>query len=346
MKYWWIIAVVVIFIAYVVVRVVKQSSAVDTKRQNIPLVKMELPRQEKIVYSLTYSGDVSAVQQAGIYSKVTGNLEKLYTDIGQSVKSGQLLALIDTTELEQQLLQASAAFHNARANNERNIGLYKENLASKQDLDNTQATYEIDSANYEDAKLKLDYAHITAPFTGIITKRFFDEGALINANNAILFNLMDLSTVKVVVNVLEKDVSSVRIGMPATLTVDTYPGKSFSGTVRRSSEALDVATRTMAMEIWVPNNDGTLKPGMFATVTVDIGTNENGLTIPTQALINSDAGYSLFTVANGVAKKKMVKIGRELDTRSEVLSGITDSDSVVVVGAQFCRDGGPVSAQR
>ena len=147
--------------------------------------------------------------QAGIFSKVSGNLESIYTDMGSNVFSGQLLATIDSTELYQQFQQTNATYQNARMTFDRVQQLIDKNLASKQDLDNADAAMKVAKANYEAAATRLSYARIIAPFSGIITKRFLDPGALVAANNATLFTLMNLDRIKIIVNVPEKDVQFI-----------------------------------------------------------------------------------------------------------------------------------------
>jgi membrane fusion protein (multidrug efflux system) len=202
------------------------------------------------------------------------------------------------------------------------------------------------SANYDNARTRLSYARITAPFAGIITKRYLDAGALVNANNATLFTLMDLDNVKISVNVLEKDIALIVAGKKAAVTVDAYPGKTYEGTITRSSQAIDPATRTMAVEIVIPNGDHSLKPGMFASVILKIDEHPDALTIPTPAVLRDGRGQYVYISDNSIAKRIPVVVGTEQGPRLEILSGLVGTEQVITTGQQMVKDGGPIIIQK
>jgi len=304
------------------------------------------PRREDVTYNLQFTGDVLPILQASIFSRVSGNLEKIFVEMGDVVRQDQLLALIDTTELYQQYQQAAAAFQNARLSYDRARELFDRNLGSKQDQDNTEAVAKIAEANYALAATKLGYAKITAPFAGIITRRFLDPGALVSPGSTTLFTLMDLDRVKVIIHVLEKDIPRVTHGKPALVTVGAVPGQKFTGEITRYSEAVDPDTRTMAVEIDISNADHRLKPGMFANVNLIVDRHENALTIATPAILQDDLGNFGYVVRADTAWKARITPGAELDTRTEILSGISDTTAqVITAGQQFAKDGGPVTIQ-
>ncbi len=346
MKYVWLLIVLIILGSVIFWRIKSRTDPVDAKRQNSVQVKADLPKSDTIVYTLNYTGDVASMQQANIYAKVTGNIEKIFVNIGESVKEGQLLALIDTTELSQSYMQSLATFENARLTYNRVSGLFDQKLASKQDFDNSKTAFDIAKANFESTKLRLSYAWICAPFSGVITKRYFDQGAMVTSTNTILFNLMDANSMKLTIELLEKDIALVKSGMPVTISVDAFPGKKYSGIVSRFSEAIDPATRTMDTEIRVPNVGRELKPGMFARAAIVVDRHENALTIPTQAIAKNESGATIFTVSNGIAKRVKIEVGKEQGTISEVTKGIDAEDSVITVGMQSVRDGGKVNVQK
>ena len=336
----------IVVLGLLIFRIFFGNAGQENRRAPAPLVKVEKPTLENIAYTLRYTGNVAAAQQATIFSKVSGTLEHVYTDMGTAVRRGQLLALIDTTELYQQYQQASATFQNAQLNYRRTKDLFEQNLVAKQDLDNADATAKIARANYEAAGTRLDYAHITAPFAGYITRRFLDPGALVATTNASLFTLMDLDNLKIIINVLEKDIPQVAQGKQATITVDAFPGKEFSGVVTRYSEAVDLSTRTMAVEIDIANREHILKPGMFANVTLVIGERKGALTVPTVALLKDDQGYYLYTAVADTARRIRTRIGTEQNGRTEVLGGLDTSKAVITTGQQFVKDRGPVTIQQ
>lgn len=349
-----IVSVIVLaLIVFIVARFSSIGNSADARRSNIPIVKTEKVVRENVEYNLQFNGDVIAIQQANIFSKVSGNLDRVFVDMGARVRRNQLLAVIDSTELYQQVQQTAATYANARIIYQRNEELLKQNLIAKQDRDNAEAAMKVALANYDNAKTKLSYARITAPFSGFITKRFLDPGALVNSNNSTLFTLMDLDSVKVIVNVLEKDIPRISIGKKAIVTVDAFPGRTYDGTITRLSEAVDLSTRTMAVEIDIPNNDLSLKPGMFATVTLIVTQHPNAVTVPTYALMKDNAGQFVFALSSqgspsdsNTAKKIRVETGIEVGTRTEITSGLTGDETIITTGQQFLHDGSPVIVQQ
>ena len=336
-------AVLLLVILFLLWKIGGKSASSDARRPTGALVQLEPVAYETVRYTLELNGDILPNQQATIFSKVAGTLERIYVDMGDRAEEGQMLALIDTTELAQQFQQASATYQNAMLTYKRMKELSEQNLVSRQDLDNSEAAMKVAKANNDGAKTRLGYAHITAPFSGHVTKRFLDAGASVTANNVTLFTLMDLEAMKVIVNVQEKDVPTITIGREAAVTVDAYPGREFRGRIARFSNALDLATRTMAIEVDIPNKDHLLKPGMFATVVILVDEHPNAATVPTQCLLRDDHGSFLFTVQDGTAKRRNVTIGIEQKARTEVLSGLQGVDSIVTTGQQFLKDGAPVT---
>jgi RND family efflux transporter MFP subunit len=341
-----VLPVVILLASVLAYKILTRDDAASTRRQNIPLVKTGTPVRQTMQYVLQFTGDMIPVLQANIFSKVSGNLERVYVDMGTQVRRNQLLALIDTTELYQQYQQASATYQNAKITYDRTKELVEQNLVSNQEIDNADAAMKISKANFETARTRLGYAGITAPFAGSITKRFLDPGALVSSNNSILFTLMDLNMMKVVINVLEKDIPLIMLGKKAVITVDAFPGKEFYGSVTRYSEAVDLSTRTMAVEIDIPNSGHTLKPGMFANVILVVDVHRNALTLPSDAILNDDTGTFVFVAASDTARRLNVKTGMEQGARTEVLSGLDGSEPVITTGQQFVKDGRPVSIQQ
>lgn len=340
------IVIVVALLAVAAYKILSDRPSSEMRRQNIPAVTVEKPKREKVTQRIQLTGDVIPVQQASIFSKVSGTLDRMYVNIGSAVKSGQLLALIDTTELVQQFQQTQATYYNTRASYQRTKELLEGSLVSKQDLDNAEATMKVALANYDNAKTRLGYARITAPFSGIITKRFMDPGAVVTTpTNATLFTLMDYDTVKVVVNILEKDFQLVHIGTRAVITVDAFPGKEHSGVLARLSQAIDLSTRTMTAEIDIPNASMLLRPGMYTNVLLLVAERPHQITVPTQALLHDDAGFYVYAAKDNSAHRMNVNIGVEQGGRTEILDGLQDDQDVIIMGQQLVKDGGPVKVQ-
>ena len=343
---YFIASIVVLALAGIVAfKIIANNPAAETRRQNVPLVKVEKPQHETVIYKLQLTGDVAAIQQAEIFSKVSGNLERVYADMGARVRRNQLLATIDSTELYQQYQLTAATYENARVKYQRFKQLLEQNLVSKEDVDDAEATMKVAAANYDVAKTRLGYARITAPFSGYITKRYLDAGALVSIGNATLFTLMDLDSIKAVVNVLEKDIAFIPKIKKAVVMVDAFPGKEYSGVVARSSEAIDLSTRTLAVEIDVPNPSRELKPGMFANVTLIVDERHDAITVPTIALLKDNTGSFVYAAAGSTARQIRVTTGGEQNSRTEILSGLNGSEDIITTGQQFVRDGGQIIIQ-
>ncbi len=326
----------------IVVRVVASGAAAG-RRQNAPVVQVQQPRSAKIAATLQYTGDVLAIQQAAIVAKIGGTLDQVSVNMGSYVEQGQLLAVIDSSEVFQQAQQATASYMTARSDFDRMQQLFDQKLASQQQYDNSQAQMKVAQANYELAKTKLSYARVTAPFAGYVTKRYLDPGAQLAANSSNLFTLMDLGRVKVSVDIMEKDVPLVAAGKKAVIEADALPGKKLLGTVTRLSQAIDPATRTMEIEIVVPNPDRLLKPGMYATVTLVLGEHANAIVVPSQAVLSDNQGSYVYVLADKTARRVAVSTGQDQDSLIEITSGLKGTEDVITTGQQYVKDGGNVT---
>jgi RND family efflux transporter MFP subunit len=340
------VAGLVVLAALFVWRMASGDPSADVRRQNVPVVKTEHPLRQTVMYNLLYTADVVAVQQAGIYPKVSGTLDRVYADMGTPVRRGQMLALIDTTELFQTRQQAAATAQNARLTYRRTKDLFDQKLVAAQDIENAEAAMKVADATLDVATTRLNYARITAPFSGTVTRKFLDPGAVVSALSSTLFTLMDLDNMKIIINVLEQDIPRVTMGLTATVTVDAFPGKTFTGSVSKFAQAVDLATRTMAVEIDVPNRDHLLRPGMFASVTLTVGKRDDALTLPTQAFLKDDQGLYVFVARGDTARRMAIRTGNEQNSRTEILSGLTGTEDVITTGQQFVRNGGAVTVQQ
>ena len=345
-KYMYAVAGLVVLAALFVWRMASGDPSADVRRQNVPVVKTEHPLRQTVMYNLLYTADVVAVQQAGIYPKVSGTLDRVYADMGTPVRRGQMLALIDTTELFQTRQQAEATAQNARLTYRRTKDLFDQKLVAAQDIENAEAAMKVADATLDVATTRLNYARITAPFSGTVTRKFLDPGAVVSALSSTLFTLMDLDNMKIIINVLEQDIPRVTMGLTATVTVDAFPGKTFTGSVSKFAQAVDLATRTMAVEIDVPNRDHLLRPGMFASVTLTVGKRDDALTLPTQAFLKDDQGLYVFVARGDTARRMAIRTGNEQNSRTEILSGLTGTEDVITTGQQFVRNGGAVTVQQ
>ena len=331
-------------IAVVIVRIALNAPS-DSRRGNVLIVQTDKVHRMTLIDNITLNGDVMAYQQATLYAKVSGTLDRTYVNMGDAVKKGTVLARIDTVELSQTVLQTTAAYLNAKLNFERAKNLVDQHLIAQQDVDNANVILKTAEANYITAVTRLGYTRVVAPFSGIITKRFLDAGGVVTQNSSPLFTLMDIDRVKIIVNVLEKDIQKLPSVKRAIAKIDALPGKEFTGIVRRASQALDLATRTMEVEVDIENRSHQLKPGMFASVNLIVGEHPDRVVIPTQAVMRDNSGPYVFQVLDGKAKRTPVVLGGEQDNHFDVLSGLNGNELVIVLGQNQVRNDAEVKVQ-
>ncbi len=348
-KYWKIVlpvVAVVVLGGVVTFRNASGNAESSARRNNAPLVEIGKPTRGLVQYQLTYNGDVDPYQQATIYARITGNLESVAVNIGSIVRSGAVLARIDSVEPYDQVQQTAATYDNARLAYARSKSLLTRNLISKQDVDNLNAAMKVAKANYELARTKLGYTRIVSPFPGIVTRRYLDPGTYLASSSTPLFQLMYVDSVKVVVNIQENDLPHVKPGARAEIKVGAYGDRRFAGTVTRMADALDLSTRSMPVEIDIPNRDHALKPGMFCTVTIVTGEHPDAITIPTMAIQKDETGPFVYVARDNTAKRVRIQLGVEQGNNTEIRSGLDGSESIIVVGQQLLRDGGAINIQK
>ncbi len=342
--FWVVVVLALVLVAVAVVRIATRGSVHRSRRSSASLVRVEMPSRDTVTYTLQSTGDVVAMQAASIVAKVSGSLDRVKANLGERVQTGQSLALIDTTELALSAQQTGATFAAAKATYERASQLLAESLVSRQDFDNAEAAMKVAEANSRTAQARLAYANITAPFAGTVTARQFDPGAVVSAGT-VLFTLADFDSVKVVINVLEKDVPLVTVGAGAKIVADALPGDTFAGRVGRTSDAVDPATRTMRAEIFVANPGHRLKPGMYATADLLLFQHPDAVTIPAAAVLRVAGDTFVFVVKGDTARRVLVRTGIEQGTRCEIVSGLAGSESLITTGQQYVKDASPVTVQ-
>jgi RND family efflux transporter MFP subunit len=315
------------------------------------LVQAASSKHGPITRSIALPGEVKAYQQATLYAKVTGYLKTITVDKGDQVKAGALLAEIEVPELLADRAQYNAEVTVAELDYNRQSESAKKapDLVAPQTVDDAKGRLDIARANLERTETLLNFAKITAPFSGIITKRMVDPGAFIPAatagstpQSAAILTIADFSTVRVQVAVPEVESSLVATGETVRINVDGLPGRSFDGKITRFSYALDDASKTMLAEIELPNPKLELRPGMYATVKIGIEQKSDALLIPVDALVTERAGTSVFILADGKAKKIPVKTGFNDGVSVEIASGLKPDASVILVGKRTLNDGQPV----
>jgi RND family efflux transporter MFP subunit len=343
-------------------RTVRAELAADARDHVRTPVSVTHPRSGSSELSLTFPGNIQAYTEAVIYARTNGYIKRWLVDIGARVQRGQLLAEIETPELDRQLQQAEAAQAQAQANLElarstaaRYQDLVKLDGVSKQDeeqavtsLNAGEASLKAAIANVNQLKDLQSFEKVTAPFAGTITARYIDIGTLIaSGTNTSLFHLSDTSTLRVYANVPEADSKDVKSGVPVEVEAPGSPGKKFSGQVVRTAGAIDPVSRTLLAEIRVPNPSYELVPGEYGEVTFHLHSSKLVLVIPASALLFRAEGTQVALVqGNGVVHLQRVQLGRDLGASVEVISGLTTADSVIENPSDMITEGALVAVVR
>lgn len=335
-----------------------RALAEETEARAIPTVAVIHPTFEGAQEDLVLPGTMRPYVESPIYARTNGYLQKWYHDIGSRVPKGELLADIDTPEVDQQLSQARADLNTAQANANlskitaaRYQELIKTDGVSKQEVDNAvgdleakQATVKSAEANVRRLEELESFKHVFAPFAGVITRRNVDTGTLINAGNSgaqqELFNLAQTDPIRVYVSVPEVYSPSIHVGLGAFLEVTQYPGQNFQGRVVRTAEAIDPSTRTLLTEVDVPNRNVQLFPGGYSQAHLQVKVNAERLQVPVNALLFRSEGLRAVVVdADHKLHLRPLTIGRDFGTTLEVLQGLHANDWIVLNPADSLEDG-------
>lgn len=311
--------------------------------------------------SVTFPANLQGFIETPIYARTNGYIKRWLADIGAHVSEGQLLAEIETPELDQQLRQAEAAQAQAQANLDlaritatRYQDLLKYDGVSKQEVDQANGTLAADEANLKAALATVDqlkelqsFEKVTAPFAGTITSRNIDVGSLIQAGtNTLLFRLAQTSTLRVYANVPETFSPDIAPGVSADVEVPEVAGEKFPGTVVRTAGAIDPTTRTLLTEVHVPNPKGVLVPGAFGEVTFHLRSSRPTVVIPSNTLLFRAQGPQVALVqGDGKVHLQSVQLGRDFGNSLEVLSGLRPEDSVIANPADSITEGALVDVQ-
>jgi membrane fusion protein (multidrug efflux system) len=296
-----------------------------------------------ITRSITLPAQIIPFQQATLYAKVSGYLKTITVDKGDPVKAGAVLARIEIPELVAARARQQAELRAAQADYSR----LQESLQKLPDLvvpdtvDQARGRFEVARASLEQSETLLGYATITAPFSGIITQRYVDPGALIQAGSSTsaIVTLMDFSKVRLQTAVPEAEASRVSAGQPVQVTTDNLPGMQFDGKVTRFSYALDAASRTMLAEVILENPALALRPEMLVNAKIGIEHKEHALLMPEESLVMEKANAFAYTVNGGKARKHPIKVGFNDGKEVEVLEGLSASDTVILAGKLKLSDG-------
>jgi RND family efflux transporter MFP subunit len=320
----------------------------DTDEMAVPIVDVIAPKGAAPDQALVLPGQTMAFTDTPIYARTSGYLKKWYFDIGARVKQGDLLAEIETPEVDQQLRQARADLATAEANAkladitaQRAQAMAERQAVSLQARDNAVSALAADraivasnQANVARLEKLQSYEKVYAPFDGVITARNTDIGALINAGagapNTDLFRIQAIHTLRIYVGVPEIYAPSIHVGSRADVTLDEYPGQKFHGTLVRTDSAINSTTRTLRVEVDVDNADGKLLPGAYTFVHFMLPARGGSVTVPANTLLFRREGLRVGVVRDGKAELVPVTIGRDYGDKVEVISGLTQTDQVIL----------------
>jgi RND family efflux transporter MFP subunit len=341
-----------------------------TERAAIAAVNVVRPESGGALQEIVLPGATQAFIDTPIFARTSGYLKQWYFDIGAHVKQGQLLAVIETPELDQQLGQARANLKTAQANEKlaeitatRWQNLLKTDSVSKQETDEAvqnlsarQATVDSMLADVQRLEQLQSYEKVYAPFSGVITARNTDIGALINegAGGAQglalvpqeLFHMAAVNRLRIFVSVPEVDSAAAQNGAKAALTLDEFPGETFQGTIVRNSDAIDLNSRTLNVEVDTDNRDGRIRPGAYVFVHLKLPDNSRkatvSLTIPANTLLFRSEGLRVGVVRGNQAELAPITIGRDYGSTVEVINGLKPTDQIIVNPSDSLTAGTPV----
>jgi RND family efflux transporter MFP subunit len=336
----------------------EKKLAETAKAAATPTVTVTHPFAAQLSPELSLPGNAQAYVETPIYSRTDGYLKNWYFDIGARVKAGQLMAVIETPELDEQLQVAQAQLKSSQANLDlanitsvRYQNLLKSNSVSKQETDQAlsdakakQAAVEASNASVRRLQQLQSFERVYAPFDGIVTERNTDVGQLIQGGSSphSLFHLAAIGTIRVFVPVPEAYAAAVRDGGTTTLTLDEYPGRVFTGQIARNSSTIDPSSRTLNVEVDVANPKAEILPGAYVFVHFKVPDQIVGLTLPSNALIFRSAGLQVGVVRNGRVVLVPVAISNDSGALIEISAGLTVSDLVVLDPSDSLSTGQPV----
>ena len=348
----WIVAIIVVLIAtagLVLARelwIGRQTSALESENEAGPHVLVSQVSQAPATRDLKLPATIRGFDETDIYAKVPGYLKTLKVDKGDRIHKGQLLAILTSPELDQQVANARANYNLALITDQRNQALVHAQVIPQQTADESHGAMLQAKATLAQDVANQQYETITAPFDGIVTARYIDPGHLVPANispgtpgSGAIISISRYKPLRVFTYVPQNIAPFIRNGDAATITAAGYPGRKFTGTITRHPDALSPDTRTMLVEVDLPNEDQALYPGMYATAEFTVAMGTGAPMVPDDALVFRDGKVYVPVVRNNQLHLAEVTLGYDNGQTVEVLSGITASDKVAVNVGQAARDG-------
>jgi membrane fusion protein (multidrug efflux system) len=302
-------------------------------------VKVAKPVRQEVVRRMTLPGSVRADLEVTLYAKVTGYVKTITKDRGDHVKSGEIIAVLEIPEMNMELEHARASFamEDTTLTRLEAIRKLEKTAVTDQDLDLARAKRAMSQASLRRLQTMLDYTEIHAPFDGYVTERFVDPGAFVQQGRIV--SIVDASTVRILVDVPEREVRFMNVGSRADIRVDAIAGKMFEAKVARMSTSLDLSTRTLRVELDLPNKDFSVRPGMYAHVVLETERRPNALVVPSDAVISQLEKKFIFISDGGKVKKVEVTRGITDDTWTEITAGLGGEEFIILPGVQTLAEG-------
>jgi multidrug efflux system membrane fusion protein len=332
--------------------------AKETEAVSIPTVAVVQPQIEPGNDELVLPGNLQAFEESPIFARTNGYLLRWYKDMGSKIQKGELLAAIDTPEIDQELSQARASREQVRSalglakiSADRWANLRKTDSVSEQEADQQASGYQQAQANLAAADANVrrleeleSFKKVYAPFSGVLTRRNVDPGVLINSGAGLtgkeLFDIARVDPLRVYISVPQAYAPNMKVGMKANVTLQEFPGQKFTGTVARTADAIDPATRTLNTEVDVPNKDGKLLPGSFGQVHFATGTSVPRITIPVNAMLFRAEGPRVAVVdKDNMVHLRPINIGRDFGATLEILGGLEVTDRIIINPSDSLEEG-------
>ena len=349
------------------------AATAEQQRSFVPNVRAAVIRPSDGMMTVSLPATTTAFEAANIFARTSGYIEKRYVDIGDQVKAGTLLAEIIAPELDHQISEAQATLKQdqatlhqteasrdlARVTNARDSGLVKQGWLTLQQGDNDRLTLAAQESAVgvaqsniaaQEAQIKVlgqekDYQRVVAPFDGVVTQRYIDNGSLVQSGSTMMFTMMHSNVIRIQLYVPQDEAFGVEPGVKAVVHVPEIPNRNFAGTVTRIARALQPGSRTLLTEIDVPNPDGALSPGIYCVVDLHIPRKTPSFVVPADAIIFNEKGLHVAVVKNGTVHLQKISIARDFGKQVEVREGVAADDLVVLNPQVDIANGSKVAPQ-
>jgi membrane fusion protein (multidrug efflux system) len=323
------------------------EASVTEREGKLTTVEVVNPESRNFTAQIRITGTAQANQVVQLHAMESGYVQKLHKDIGDAVRAGEVIAGLENPEVRRQYQKQKALMEAKKSIYDRLEGIAEKTpaLTSLQQLENAKAEYQSTLAEYNAAADRIGFLRVKSPFDGVVTKRFVDRGALVqsgiaNPNASPIVEIMELKTIRLRISLPESDVSAVNPGTKARVVFPELAGSAFEAEVSRISRALNSGSKTMDVELDIPNPDLQIKPGMYAKVNMQISSRDNVLSVPNTALVVYQDDFFVYAVENGVVKRLPVRRGLQNKDYFEILdAALKPSSQIIVAGKNMVEPG-------